>query len=322
MAAMLSAGAQRIHEFVTRRRQKERAAQRLEDEEALRELALDRTPSLAVELTQADVYGVLTRLRVIKQRGRLFGDLVEWDGESAWVHQKTRAGVDASELSRRGVAVAEALTDRHDVQPMSVIRVVGDIDFGSFVTSAEHRRFLEKRRIFDVLSKVEGVRRRMKLTFKTLPGDGVAEGEVDVEAGAGHGDEYDDLLAGSDDDQEVTTDELPPPSEDAEEYAAWSRRLQKHQISRFIKQYLQRSVPAAARMSGALIVVADTVTADPAHGDLRVGDISRALNKGMFASRCAADDGEKLQSGQSKADYFVSDSMLVGVHVWENDVCP
>ena len=297
--------------------------QRLQDEEELKEIALRHVPQVSVEFTDMPVYDVLARLNVVRQRGRVNGDLVEHDFlKGKWHHKKTKAALDETALQRAGRTPVDVMTDKHDIQPMTVIRVVGFIDFSTFVTSVEHRRALEKKRIFDELRNIPGITERLKHTFATPTSwqdtSDLQRANTEHHINATTG--FEELLDGSDDDEAVTTEELPPPVTDTEEYKAWVKGIQKHQSARFIKQYLQRAIPAAARTMSSLIVYTNTVVSTPT--TLTVSDIALALNKGMFSERCEADDDKaKLQNGQACGDTFLNVPMLLGVHVCEKDVC-
>ncbi|KAJ9458118.1 Transient receptor potential cation channel trpm [Diplonema papillatum] len=215
-------------------------------------------------------------------------------------------------------ALVVPATDAHDVQPGTVIRVIGSVSFAQFVTSKEKKLKMEKRRIFDEFRNVSGIKELLPITMpqvdrSTMRATSMGGGRAGWEQEAFSG--YEVFEDTDDSDDEIAPDEVPPPVKDVEQYRAWQAGLKRHQVARFLKQYLHRSIPAAATSMGAVVLVTNTVVNTPA--GVVVGDIARALNKGMFAVRSRAPEEIVLQSVQQRNEGHIAEPTLVCVHTWE-----
>ena len=252
-------------------------------------------------------YVALTKLKLIKQLGRTpKGDQVEWNSkDKQWVHTKCKSVVTQKEAAN--------IRNHHDVQSGCVIRVVGDIDFSDFVTSVEKKRAIEKRKIFELLRKIPRITEGMQTTL--LYGSvGEFRRQTTTEGKKSTG--YEELLGNNSDeeaDDEIDLNDQPPSIKNVEQYSEWCSNLKQHQIAKFIKQYLQRSIPNAAREMKSVIFVSDVVINTP--NGVRTSDIARLLNKGMLTK-------EKLDADYSKKEttkcdpLFLPSASITAVHAW------
>eukprot|EP01065_Artemidia_motanka_P025993 TRINITY_DN3092_c1_g1_i1.p1 TRINITY_DN3092_c1_g1~~TRINITY_DN3092_c1_g1_i1.p1 ORF type:complete len:2151 (+),score=624.71 TRINITY_DN3092_c1_g1_i1:812-6454(+) len=75
----------------------------------------------------------------------------------------------------------------------------------------------------------------------------------------------------------------PPPEDKPDELRVWRKKIKPNQVSRFLRQYLQRSVPNAAGQIGAVVVCNEGLSLQALRDQqIKAGDMARALNKGFF----------------------------------------
>eukprot|EP00756_Hemistasia_phaeocysticola_P032117 Hpha_TRINITY_DN16393_c4_g1::TRINITY_DN16393_c4_g1_i1::g.60181::m.60181 len=102
--------------------------------------------------------------------------------------------------------------------------------------------------------------------------------------------------------------------EKPEEQRAWRRRLKPHQVAKFVRQYLQRSIPEAADCLGALVIVNEPMKKNLLHNKkLLPGDLTRSLNRGFYGMSSPEGGSEKakrVKKNEGRGVYVETDAYV------------